>query len=123
MCPGGFVVASSSQEGHVVTNGMSNYLRDAENANSAVLVGVDVSDFGEEDVLSGVRFQENLERAAFEAGGRSGRAPSQRLGDFLENITLASDLDGWNETQDSVSVMTLHAAKGLDTREESCPRR
>ena len=85
MCPGGFVVASSSEEGHVVTNGMSNYLRDAENANSAVLVGVDVSDFGEEGVLSGVRFQEKLESAAYEAGGRNGSAPCQRLGDFLEN--------------------------------------
>ena len=90
MCPGGFVVASASEEGHVVTNGMSNYLRDAENANSAILVGVDVSDFNDEGVLSGVRFQEKLETAAFDAGGRCGKAPCQRLGDFLENRASAS---------------------------------
>jgi len=85
MCPGGFVVASASEEGYVVTNGMSNYLRDGENANSAILVGVDVADFDDADVLSGVRFQQKLERIAFEAGGKSGRAPCQRLGDFLED--------------------------------------
>jgi len=85
MCPGGFVVASASEEGSVVTNGMSNYLRDGENANSAILVGVDVADFDDIDVLSGVRFQQELERMAFEAGGKSGRAPCQRLGDFLED--------------------------------------
>lgn len=85
MCPGGYVVASSSQEGHVVTNGMSNYRRDAENANSAILVGVDSADFGEDDVLAGVRFQEKLECMAYEAGGRSGRAPCQRFGDFADN--------------------------------------
>ena len=90
MCPGGYVVASASEEGHVVTNGMSNYLRDAENANSAILVGVDILDFGDEGVLSGVRFQEKLERAAFEAGGRTGKAPCQRFGDFLENRTSVS---------------------------------
>ena len=85
MCPGGFVVASASEEGHVVTNGMSNYLRDGENANSAILVGVDSADFKDDGVLSGVYFQQKLERTAFEAGGKSGRAPCQRLGDFLED--------------------------------------
>lgn len=90
MCPGGYVVASASEEGHVVTNGMSNYRRDAENANSAILVGVDISDFGDEGVLSGVRFQEKLERAAFESGGKTGKAPCQRLGDFLENRASVS---------------------------------
>jgi len=90
MCPGGFVVASASEEGQVVTNGMSNYHRDAANANSAILVGVELSDFGEEGVLSGVHFQEKLERIAYESGGRSGRAPCQRLGDFLENRASVS---------------------------------
>jgi len=90
MCPGGFVVASSSEDGHVVTNGMSNYRRDGENANSAILVGVDTNDFDGRDILSGVRFQENLERLAFDAGGRNGCAPCQRLGDFLENRASVS---------------------------------
>jgi len=90
MCPGGFVVASASEEGQVVTNGMSNFHRDGTNANSAILVGVDLSDFGEEGVLSGVHFQEKLEHIAYESGGRSGKAPCQRLGDFLENRASVS---------------------------------
>jgi len=90
MCPGGFVVASSSEEGHVVTNGMSNYHRDAPNANSAILVGVDTADFEGSDVFSGVRFQERLEQIAYEAGGKSGKAPCQRFGDFLENKASVS---------------------------------
>lgn len=85
MCPGGFVVASASADGQVVTNGMSNFQRDAENSNSAILVGVEPSDFENDDIFAGVRFQENLERLAFESGGRSGKAPCQRLEDYLDN--------------------------------------
>ena len=83
MCPGGRVVASSSAPGEVVTNGMSRYDRAEENANSALLVGVDAKDFGPSP-LDGVRFQQRLERAAFEAGGGNYCAPAQRLGDFLK---------------------------------------
>jgi uncharacterized FAD-dependent dehydrogenase len=83
MCPGGYVVAGASESVQVVTNGMSNYLRNGPNANSAILVGVDAADFPGTDALAGLRFQESLEQAAFIAGGNSGMAPCQRFGDFL----------------------------------------
>lgn len=83
MCPGGFVVASSSDEGQVVVNGMSNYARDAENANAAVVVQVAPEDFPGTDALSGVRFCEKLEHDAYWAGGGSFYAPAERIADFL----------------------------------------
>lgn len=83
MCPGGQVVAAASEAGGVVVNGMSLYARDGENANSALLVNVLPEDFGGDDPLAGVRFQQRWERAAFEAGGGDYRAPAQRVGDFL----------------------------------------
>lgn len=70
MCPGGTVVAAASERGGVVTNGMSEFARGAENSNSAVLVGVTPDDFGSEDVLAGVEYQRALERLAFEAGAK-----------------------------------------------------
>lgn len=82
MCPGGFVVPSSSEEGGVVTNGMSEYSRSGRNANSAVVVSVDSSDFGN-DWDSGIRYQRELEQAAFRMGGSSYRAPVQTVGRFL----------------------------------------
>lgn len=86
MCPGGTVVAATSVPGCVVTNGMSPFARDGENANSALLVGVEPADFGAPDPLAGVRLQETWERAAFVAGGGDYRAPAQRVGDFLKGI-------------------------------------
>jgi len=83
MCPGGQVVAAASEDGGVVVNGMSLYARDGENANSALLVNVLPEDFGGEDPLAGVRFQQRWEREAFLAGGGDYRAPAQRVGDFL----------------------------------------
>lgn len=81
MCPGGSVVAAESENGGIVTNGMSVYARDGVNCNSALLVGVSPSDFGSEDPLAGVAFQRRYERAAYRAGG--GRAVCQRVEDFL----------------------------------------
>ncbi|MBQ3424900.1 MAG: hypothetical protein IJH38_06870, partial [Clostridia bacterium] len=83
MCPGGQVVAAASKPGGVVVNGMSLYARDGENANSALLVNVVPEDFGGDDPLAGVRFQQQWERAAFERGGGNWRAPAQRVEDFL----------------------------------------
>ena len=83
MCPGGQVVAAASEAGGVVVNGMSLYARDGENANSALLVNVLPEDFGGDDPLAGVRFQQKWERAAFAAGGGDYRAPAQKVGDFL----------------------------------------
>ncbi|MBQ8598998.1 MAG: hypothetical protein IJ411_02655 [Oscillospiraceae bacterium] len=82
MCPGGVVVPSSSEEETIVTNGMSHFARDGENANSAVVVSVDSGDFGS-GALAGVAFQRKLERAAFELGGRSYAAPAQTVTSYL----------------------------------------
>lgn len=82
MCPGGTVQAAASEPDTVVTNGMSCFARDAENANSALLVGVNPLDFGSEDVLAGVALQRRIERAAYQAGG--GKAPVALLADFLK---------------------------------------
>lgn len=87
MCPGGTVVAAASEEGHLVTNGMSQYSRHERNANSAIVVGIDPSDYplkdGKEDVLAGMEFQRKLEENAFRVGGGSYDAPIQLVGDFL----------------------------------------
>ena len=80
MCPGGRVVASASGEGQAVVNGMSDYARDGENANAAVVVQVGPEDFGNHP-LAGMRFQEKLERDAFALG--QGTAPASRVADYL----------------------------------------
>ena len=83
MCPGGTVVNASSEEGRIVVNGMSEYGRDAENSNSALLVGIEPENFGSDHPLAGIELQRKIERAAFEAGGRDYTAPAQLVGDFL----------------------------------------
>ena len=83
MCPGGEVVAASSEEGCVVTNGMSLYARSAPNANSALLVGVGPGDFGSSHPLAGVKFQRKWEQLAFKLGGGNYNAPAQLVSDFL----------------------------------------
>ncbi len=83
MCPGGTVVAAASETGGVAVNGMSRFARDAENSNSAVLVGVAPEDFGSEHPLAGVKLQRKMERDAFLLGGGGYKAPSQTVGDFL----------------------------------------
>lgn len=85
MCPGGQVMASSSEENSIVTNGMSNFARDGKNANSAVLVNITVDDYYKNTPLDGMYFQEDLERKAFALGGSNYNAPVQKVGDFLEN--------------------------------------
>ncbi len=85
MCPGGVVVGATNLEGHVVTNGMSEYKRDKENANAALLVNVDERDFGSKHPLAGIEFQENLEKKAFELGGSNYFAPVQLVKDFIKS--------------------------------------
>ena len=87
MCPGGQVVAATSENFQVVTNGMSNFSRNSGVANSAILVTVSAKDFKNfgDDVLSGIRFQRNFEKKAFELGGKNYSAPVQSVGDFLKN--------------------------------------
>jgi len=83
MCPGGYVVAAASEEEKVVTNGMSYADRDGENANAALLVTVNPSEFPYEGPLGGVQWQRELEAKAYAVSG-SYRAPAQRVGDFLK---------------------------------------
>ena len=83
MCPGGVVIASSSDAEQVVTNGMSYHARDGVNSNAAIVVQVDERDFKSDHPLAGMRFQANLERAAFQLGGGGFAAPAQRMCDFL----------------------------------------
>ncbi len=85
MCPGGSVVAAASEENTVVTNGMSNFARDGENANSALLVSVTPDDFANNDLFAGMKFQQKLEEAAFYMGGANYFAPVQTVKDFQNN--------------------------------------
>ena len=84
MCPGGYVMPSASEEGMVVTNGMSLYARNGENANSAVLCEIYPTDFYD-GTLGGVELQRELEKAAFRLGGGDYKAPVQTVKDFFEN--------------------------------------
>jgi hypothetical protein len=83
MCPGGVVVAATSETEAVVTNGMSQYSRSERNANSAIVVGIAPSDF-DNDPLQGIALQRKLERNAYILGGSTYQAPAQRVGDFLK---------------------------------------
>jgi uncharacterized FAD-dependent dehydrogenase len=90
MCPGGTVIAAASETGGVATNGMSLYARNGKNANAALLVGVTPEDFGDCHPLAGLRFQRDIEAAAFSIGGEAYRAPCQRVEDFLaDRVTRA----------------------------------
>ena len=83
MCPGGFVVAAASEEGRVVTNGMSYADREGVNANAALLVTLNPKDFPGEGPLAGMYWQRSIEERAYAVGGGNYHAPAQRVGDFL----------------------------------------
>ncbi len=82
MCPGGYVVAAASEEGRIVTNGMSYADREGENANAALLVTVNPADFPYEGTLGGMQWQREIEEKAYRVSG-SYKAPAQKVGDFL----------------------------------------
>ena len=84
MCPGGTVVAATSEEGRVVTNGMSQYSRSERNANSAIVVGISPEQDYPGDPLAGIRLQRELESGAYTLGGETYDAPAQKIGDFLK---------------------------------------
>jgi len=90
-CPGGVVVASSSDKETIVTNGMSYRARDGKNANAALLVNVCPEDYDNGDVLDGIAFQQKYEKLAFELGGRNYNAPIEKVKDFL--VGKKSDFD------------------------------
>ncbi|MDQ0149881.1 NAD(P)/FAD-dependent oxidoreductase [Eubacterium multiforme] len=85
MCPGGVVVAAASEEGRLVSNGMSYHARDLENANSALVVTVGPEDFKGDHPLAGMEFQRYYESLAFKLGGGNYKAPVQLIGDFLND--------------------------------------
>jgi uncharacterized protein len=86
MCPGGTVVAATSEVGRVVTNGMSQYSRNERNANAGIVVEIKPADFGADaaNPLAGIAFQRELESGAYRLGGENYFAPAQLVGDFLK---------------------------------------
>lgn len=89
MCPGGYVVAATSEEGGIVTNGMSNAAREGENANAALLVTVNPADFPIAGPLGGMYWQRRIEQKAYALTG-SYCAPAQKVGDFLRGVPSES---------------------------------
>ncbi len=100
MCPGGYVVGAASEKGKIVVNGMSEYKRDGENANSALLVQVFPKDFGSAHPLAGIELQRALEEKAFQKG--EGFAPIQLVGDFLKGRTSQK----WGEVKSTYRPKT-----------------
>ena len=86
MCPGGTVVAATSEPERVVTNGMSQYSRNERNANAGIVVGINPEQDFPGGPLAGVEFQERLESRAYELGGRDYCAPAQLVGDFIRGV-------------------------------------
>jgi uncharacterized FAD-dependent dehydrogenase len=112
MCPGGTVVAATSEPGRVVTNGMSQYSRNERNANAAVVVGIDPADFAPygEGPLAGIALQRALESHAYVLGGEDYSAPAQLVGDFLANRASRDFGDVQPSYQPGVTLGSLDSA-------------
>ncbi len=110
MCPGGTVVAATSEPDRVVTNGMSQYSRNERNANAGMVVGIDPRDYPGSDPLAGMRLQRELESRAFVLGGGTYEAPGQLVGDFIAGRPSTQ----WGEVEPSykpgVKLGDLHPA-------------
>lgn len=120
MCPGGLVIGAASEIGCLVTNGMSYHSRASENANSALLVDVQTSDFPSDHPLAGIAFQRQWEGEAFKLGGGSYSAPAQKIGDFLagrpsrsEGLVKASFQPGvsWTDISSCLPDFAIQALK------------
>lgn len=109
MCPGGYVVASSSNDEEIVTNGMSNFARNGDNANSALLVNVTPEDFGSNHPLAGIYYQAKYEKLAYKIGGGNFVAPAQKVCSFLGN----SNTDNGIETTYRPSIKLTDISKCL----------
>lgn len=103
MCPGGYVVNASSEEGRTCVNGMSYSGRSGKNANSAIIVSVTPQDFGADDPLAGMRFQRHLEEENYKLGG--GRIPQQLFGDYVQNVK-SSDYGAFASQTKGQTVLT-----------------
>jgi uncharacterized FAD-dependent dehydrogenase len=112
MCPGGTVVAATSEPGRVVTNGMSQYSRNERNANAAVVVGIEPADFAPygEGPLAGIALQRALESHAYVLGGENYSAPAQLVGDFLAGRASRDFGDVQPSYQPGVTLGSLDSA-------------
>ncbi|KRA33374.1 hypothetical protein ASD68_10200 [Rhodanobacter sp. Root627] len=112
MCPGGTVVAATSEPGRVVTNGMSQYSRNERNANAAVVVGIEPADFAPygEGPLAGIALQRALESHAYVLGGENYSAPAQLVGDFLAGRASRDFGDVQPSYQPGVTLGNLDSA-------------
>ncbi len=105
MCPGGYVVNSSSQENRLVVNGMSYSGRDSSTSNSAIIVSVGTQDFGQTDPLAGMRYQQRLEEAAYNLA--NGRIPQQLFGDYCNNRLSVNYGDFTSNTKGNTAFANL----------------
>lgn len=110
MCPGGYVVNASSEEGRTAVNGMSYSARDGQNANSAIIVTVTPEDFGSSHPLAGISFQRKLEERAFALGG--GKIPVQRYGDFKARVE--QNTENKENTEDAQNTEYKQNAQNLE---------
>lgn len=118
MCPGGYVVNASSVEKALVVNGMSYSGRSGANANSAIIVSVGPGDFGADDCLAGMRYQQALEEKAFALG--EGKIPQQLFGDFKQNIRSSGFGSFVSQTKGKTAFANLRGLMGADMEESFC---
>jgi len=124
MCPGGTVVAATSEEGHVVTNGMSQYSRKERNANAGIVVGITPEEDYPGDPLAGIDFQRHWEVAAFKAGGENYKAPAQKVGDFLAgkaSTSLGSVTPSYTPGVNLTDLSSCVPAYAVDAIREAIP--
>ena len=117
MCPGGYVVNASSEEGHTVVNGMSYSGRSGRNANSAVIVSVTPEDFEADGPLAGIEFQRRLEEKAFYIG--EGKIPVQRYGNFLQRVLHNDGVGTEAESENNGEISVRIEQKTISGREKS----
>ena len=124
MCPGGTVVAATSEEGRVATNGMSQYGRNERNANSGFVVGIDPARDFPGDPLAGLALQRHWEERAFVAGGSTYKAPAQRLGDFVAgraSTSLGSVVPSYKPGVQPTDLAECLPAFAVDAMREALP--
>jgi hypothetical protein len=124
MCPGGTVVAATSEEGRVVTNGMSQYSRAERNANAGMVVGIDPARDYPGHPLAGIDLQRALESAAFVAGGSNYMAPGQRVGDFLAgraSTTLGNVIPSYKPGVKPTDLAQVLPAFAVEAMREALP--
>ena len=124
MCPGGYVMTAASETGGVVTNGMSNFAREGETSNAALLVSVNPEDFPFDGPLGGMLWQRQIEQKAFAAGGGNYKAPAQLVGDFMKHKKSAALGSVASTYRPDVALCDLHDVlpkKLTDAMEEALP--